>query len=530
MGTKKRTMRLFGIIPRPVKMTFSDEVFVLTEDTEIIASDELHGVAVYLQNLLSPATGFKLPNSTQTTESLKEKIILKIDPDLESMLGQEGYRLKAVKSELSISGAFPAGVFYGIQTLRQMLPIEIEEETPNQKVKWAVPCVEIEDYPRFKWRGYMFDICRHYFDKEVIKRMLDLMVLFKLNTFHWHLTEDQGWRIEFKKYPKLTEIGSIRDGTQVGLGKDKKDDGIPHKGFFTEADIKEVIAYAKDRFITVIPEVEMPGHSTAALTAYPEFGCTGGPYAVGKMWGVYKEVYCAGKDKVFEFLQDLLDYVMELFPSEIIHIGGDEVPKDRWKECSDCQKRIKDENLADENALQVYFTNRMAKYLESHGRRLMGWNEILDENLTLNAIGHFWTGGVGKIIPHLEKGRDFVVSNSRVMYLDHSHSHSSLKKAYAYEPIPSELNAAYHKHILGIEPPLWTERVPDLGKVDSQTFPRLIAFAESGWTAPGRKNYESFIGRLEAINKRLSALDVNFTPILDANPGFMNKIKKLFGK
>ena len=319
----------------------------------------------------------------------------------------------------------------------------------------------------------MFDEGRHFHGKDTVKHFLDLMAFLKLNIFHWHLTEDQGWRIEIKKYPKLTEIGSKRGKIQPSLIFSSKRGfkPVPQGLFYTQTDIQEIIEYATQRFITIIPEIEMPGHSQAALASYPELGCTGGPYQVSTHFGIHKDIYCVGKDNTIAFLQDVLLEIMALFPSNIIHIGGDEAPKDRWNQCPNCQRRIKAEQLRDGKALQTAFTNQIALFLESRNHRLMGWNEILDENLTLNAIGKFWTGNVDPIIAHLQKGRNFVVSNNKFMYLDHSYANTSLQQAYEYEPLPQTLNPSLSSFVLGIEAPLWTEWVPTRKRAEFQAFP-----------------------------------------------------------
>jgi hexosaminidase len=298
-----------------------------------------------------------------------------------------------------------------------------------------------------------------------------------------------------------------------------------HGGFFSQAEIKEIVQYAADRFIEVIPEIEMPGHSQAAISAYPEISCTGGPFQVANTWGVFRDVYCPGKEKTFEFLENILKEVMNLFPSTYIHTGGDECPKDRWNLCPDCQAKIKKEGLKDSHALQVYFTNRMSKFLQEHGKRLMGWNEILDDNLAPNAIGHFWMGSPDLIVKHLRKGRDIVVSRSTHIYLDHPYTHSSLKKAYSFEPIPEGVEPEFQSHVLGIEAPLWTEHVPSLQRAYWQTFPRLTAVAETGWTPKDQKDYQDFFSRWQSFKQHLANLGICYASDRESNPGLMNLFK-----
>ena len=389
--------------------------------------------------------------------------------------------------------------------------------------------MKIEDYPRFHWRGYMFDVCRHFFGVAIVKRMLDLLALHKLNVFHWHLTEDQGWRIEMKKYPKLTEIGSIR---KIAIKENNETPNLPdptkYGGFFTQTEVQEIIEYAQQRFITVVPEIELPGHSMAAITAYPEFSCTGGPFEVPNRWGVFHDVYCPGKPAVLTFLKDVLDETIALFPGDIIHTGGDEVPKDRWENCPDCQTKIKQENLVNEHELQVFVTNYFAQYLQQKGKRLMGWNEILDEKLASNAIGQFWMGSEAPIIKHLNNGRDIVISDNKYVYLDKRYKSITLDKAYSYNPVPNGLSSEARSHILGMEAPLWTERVPNLQRVDFQTFPRLTAFAETDWTPNEKKDLARFKSALTQFNKRLDTLGVKPASDEDSNPTFLNKLKKIF--
>ncbi|MCP4764292.1 MAG: family 20 glycosylhydrolase, partial [archaeon] len=370
--------------------------------------------------------------------------------------------------------------------------------------------------------------------KKIVKRLLDLMALFKMNIFHWHLTEDQGWRIEIKKYPLLTEIGSTRRETAVGglfYSRKKIMDSKPHSGYYTQDEIKEIVAYAAERCILVVPEIEMPGHCTAALASYPELSCTGGPFEVPGTFGIHKDIYCAGKEHVITFIHKVLDEVMELFPSEVIHIGGDEAPKIRWKNCSDCQAKIKSEDLKNEHELQVYFTNKIAAYLSLNERRLMGWNQILGQHLEKNAIAQFWMGNKKKLNHHLRNGRQIVISNFFNTYLDYHYNMIPLRNFY-FNPIPEKLEAKYHQNIIGIETPLWTEGVNSKERVEWQTFPRLLAIAESAWLPEEFKNYDSFKKRLEKLTKRLDVLEVNHADLEIVDPKILKRItgvSKIFG-
>ena len=519
-------MAVLSIIPKPVKMKKKMGFFILNKDTILSYDKELESIAGYFREFIIQSTGFTLNGSSQTEVINSIKLII----DSSINLDDEGYLLNVSEKSIEIKAKAIMGIFYGIQTLRQLLPSEVEEKSIQTGIKWEITCIEIEDYPRFKWRGLMLDVCRHFFDVNEIKKLLDVMALQKLNTFHWHLTEDQGWRIEIKKYPKLTEIGSKRKETQLKNTRSKIYDGIPHEGFYTQEEIKDVIAYAQNLFITIVPEIEIPGHSQAAIAAYPEFSCFGEKFEVCTKFGVIRIVYCPGKEKVFQFWRDVLDEVIELFPSKIIHTGGDECPKERWEKCPDCQAKIKKEGLKDEEDLQVYVTNSLASYLASKGRRLMGWNEILDDGLELNAVCHYWTGGDNKIIDHIKKGRDVVVSRSSHLYLNSSYKGMPLKKTYSYEPMLEGLNKEDEKHILGMEAPLWAEWVPDNDTLEWQIFPRLTAAAETSWTQKNLKNFDDFKLRLSDFEKRLSILSINYAPESEQNPTFISKIKKLFSK
>ena len=512
------------IIPEPVDIKENEGKFALTSDTRINFDEKDKENAGFLKGYLSSATGFQFTVHEKSTDTRNKNIIyLELESE-KTNLGKEGYVLKVTQDHVIISALEPAGVFYGIQTFRQLLPVEIESSALVENIEWSIPCVEILDYPRFSWRGFMLDVGRHFFSKEIIKKMLDLMALQKLNVFHWHLNEDQGWRLAIKKYPKLIEIGSKRKESQIGGFLSRKTDGTPHEGYFTQEDAKEIVNYASERFIKIIPEIEMPGHCMAALAAYPELSCTRGPFEVPTFFGIKKDVYCAGKERVFEFLQDVLDEVMELFPSDIIHIGGDEVPKKRWKECPDCQRRIAEENLKGENELQVYFTNRMIKYITSKNHTVMGWNEILEEGLDKRAIGQYWLRGMGKVLNHLRNGGKTVMSHYFHTYLDYNYGFCPLSKSYNYEPIPKKLEEKYHENVLGIEAPMWTEFTDTQSHLEVFVFPRLTAIAETGWTPKEKKNYNDFKIRLADFLKRLTLMGVDYTDIKTCEPWLLKKL------
>ncbi len=414
-------------------------------------------------------------------------------------LGEEGYCLDVRKNNISIKAANYAGIFYAFQTLRQLLPKEIESKTKvTNNIKWEVPCLTITDKPRFKWRGMLLDCGRHFMDKDFVKRYIDILSYYKMNRFHWHLTEDQGWRIEIKKYPKLTEIGAWRIEA----------DGKRYGGFYTQADIKEIVAYAADHFITVIPEIEMPGHSVGAIASYPLLSCTGLPINVENNWGVFKDIYCAGNDSTFAFIQDVLDEVISLFPAKYIHIGGDEAPKYRWEHCPKCQARIKNEGLKDEFELQSYFIKRIEAYLKTKDRSIIGWDEILEGGLAPAATVQSWRGVQGAI--HAARtGHDAVVSPTSHAYFDYDVKNLDLKKVYSFEPIPDSLTEEQSKHILGGECNMWTERGPQ-DQVDNRMFPRMLAMTEALWSLPQNKNYDAFYNRVQKHYNVLNIMGVNY--------------------
>lgn len=504
------------IIPLPSQIETRPGEFHLTSETAILADLPNRWNADYLQALLSTPSGFPLPGLSPD-QSEKNFISLRLMPVLAS-LGNQGYRLTVSPEAVRVEAPELAGVFYGIQSLRQLLPVEIEERRPVSGVDWRIPCMTITDQPRFAWRGFMLDEGRHFQGQETVLQMLDLMALQKLNVFHWHLTEDQGWRIEIRKYPRLTEIGSRRAGTRNGFTAGRHD-GVPHGGYYTQAEIRAIVAYAAERHITIVPEVEMPGHSVAALAAYPELSCTGGPFEVATHFGIFPDIFCAGKETTFAFLQDVLDEVMELFPSPYLHIGGDEAPKKRWKNCPDCQRRIREQGLKDSHALQVYFTNRIAAYLDSKGRHAIGWNEILQDGLAESAVVQFWARGRQRLLAAIRaEHRQTVMSSCLSTYLDYPYRLLPLRRLYRYEPVPAGLDEESAASILGVESPLWTEWVPNRARLDYQAYPRLSALAETGWTPRERKSLPDFRRRLENFLSRLARLGVHPAALREADP------------
>ena len=505
------------IIPEPVKVSLKDGVFFLSQKTTIQADLTSTKNGEYLKQVLTSQYGLNLAleEPSQNNEG-KNSIKLKTSNEKE-LNNSEAYSLLVSKENIIISAFTSTGVFYGIQTLLQLIHHKAFEGDMIS-FETSIPCVSIEDFPRFKWRGFMLDEARHFFGKEVVKKILDLMALLKLNSFHWGLTNDQGWRVEIKKYPLLTKIGSKREGTIVARKKKVISsqmlkvpiDGIPVSGYYTREDLIEVIEYANERYITIIPELNFPGHTIAALASYPELSCTGGPFEVSTRFGIHKDVFCIGKEEVFEFTKNVLDEVIDIFPSKIIHTGGDEVPRGRWNKCSECQNRIIEEGLEDSENLQVYFTNRIADYLSSKGRQLMGWNEILNDKLKKDAICHYWTNNLELVLQHAIKGRKVVMSEFSAVYLNRPYKLIPMKKTYLYDPVPEDDGNNYEKHILGIEACLWTEYVNNKDKLEWQTFPRLIAVAETGWSPKNKKNFESFQRRLDEFLKRLDLFKINY--------------------
>jgi hexosaminidase len=513
---------MIHIIPRPAHIEEVLGFFHLRSEVRILADEANRPNAEYLHELLAPPTGFQMEISTGKVPA-ENAIVLCLDPAL-PVLSDEGYRLVVQPEVVILCAKTTTGIFYGIQSLRQLLPIDVENRAPVN-MEWCIPCVIIEDQPRFSWRGFMLDEGRYFHGRETVLQLLELMALQKLNVFHWHLTEDQGWRIEIKKYPRLTEVGAHRPGTRRSM-LSKKHDGIPHEGFYTQEQIREIVAFAASRHITIMPEIEMPGHSLAALAAYPNLSCTGGPFEVATGSGIQTDIYCAGKEATFTFLQDILDEILELFPSPIIHIGGDEAPKVRWKKCPDCQRRIRVEGLKDENALQAWFTDRINKYLESKGRRLMGWNQILEDGLASSAIIHYWLGNKKLLVKAInEDHRQVVMSTYLDTYLDHGYNLMPLSRAYHYEPVPAGLEGYNFNSVIGLEFPLWGEWLPNRARLDYQAWPRLSALAETGWTPRECKDFIDFRHRLPSFLERLDHFDVRYASLVEAEPP---KWKRLF--
>ena len=518
-----------SVIPMPQKCVEKKGAFTLTEKTVIYLStdnEEMREAVAVWNDLLTTAAGFCLEITSAPTK-FSNAISCRLNP---AFAAEEGYWLSVTKSSIRIEAKTPKGIFYAFQTLRQLMSSAIEQRNRVEKdFVWRIPCVEIEDAPSFAYRGIMLDVSRHFMPKEVVKRCIDLMAFHKLNIFHWHLTDDQGWRIEIKKYPKLTSVGGFRDKTIIGHIRNKPYQWNVERygGFYTQEDVKEIVAYARKRFVEIIPEIEMPGHSVAALAAYPEFSCTGGPFEVEGRWGIFNDVYCT-KESTFGFMQDILDEVTQLFPSSYIHIGGDEAPRLRWKNCVHCQQRMKQENLTKEVQLQTYFVNRIESYLNKKGKRIIGWDEILEGGIPQRATVMSWRGEEGGI--HAAKaGYDVSMTPVKNLYLNRyqldpkseplaNGGFVPLEKVYEYYPIPAVLTPEEGKHILGVQGNMWTEYIATPEHLEYMFFPRTAAVAEVAWAPKAQKNYKGFCQRLADVEKHYDAMGLHYCKKVQLQP------------
>lgn len=510
------------IIPKPVKTNWHKGSFSINRNTLLVMNDAAEKPSAdFLNDYLEQFYGMRL--RTVRAEKGKKNggnYILLTTAQATSSAPQGRYSMYVDPSRITIAGDNRQGTFYGIQTLIQLLPVGTGDSVGGTgTTSLSIPAVAIEDYPRFAYRGLHLDVGRHFFPVDYIKKYIDYIALHKMNYFHWHLTEDQGWRIEIKKYPLLTEVGSCRNGTIIGHHPGTGNDSTRHCGYYTQEQIKEVVKYAADRYITILPEIELPGHSSAALTAYPWLGCTGGPYQVQQTWGIFNDVFCAGNDSVFRFLKDVLDEVMALFPGKYIHIGGDECPKTSWKACPKCQKRIRDNKLKDENGLQSYFVERIEKYINSKGRRIVGWDEILEGGLAPNATVMSWRGEQGGI-DAARQNHDVIMTPGSYVYFDHSQKKNDdsltiggylpLDTVYSYEPVPRGLTPAQAKHVWGAQANVWTEYMANTRKVEYMIFPRLSALSEVLWSPKEQRNRADFEKRMQTQYKRYDLWKVNY--------------------
>lgn len=523
LSCQQKATNEYNLVPYPQELTAQQGYFEVNQLTKVLfnGSDNSKFVAQAFADFIKPATGLQLAvEATEDDAIVKNAVLFVEDANLDGVEGS--YQLEVTGSGIVVKSNNPVGLFYGFQSIRQLMPAELEAKQVVNGIEWTVPAVAITDAPHFSYRGLHLDVGRHFFPVDFIKKYIDLLALHKMNVFHWHLTEDQGWRLEIKKYPKLAEIAAYRDETLVGhLGVgERKYDGKRYGGYYTQEEAREIVKYAADRFITVIPEIELPGHAQAALTAYPELGCAGGPYKVAKEWGVFKEVYCAGNDKVFEFLEDVLIEVMDIFPSKYIHIGGDECPKERWKECPKCQKRMKEEGCKNEHELQSYFIHRIEKFLNAHGRDIIGWDEILEGGLAPNATVMSWRGIKGGEAA-AKQGHDVVMTPNTHFYLDYYQNvaqkeplaiggYLPLSKVYSYNPMAGDLTEEEAKHIIGVQGNVWTEYIQESDYVEYMAYPRACAIAEVGWLAFEKRNFSNFTTRLQNHFKRFDVMGVNY--------------------
>ena len=513
------------VVPLPREILLSEgRGFMIDGNCSIAFPDNMIDMqrnAGFLKDYVEKATGISMALKPYMANKTKKAARIKGDGHTlwltinAEIANDEGYRLTVNDRLVRIEGRTAQGVFYGIQTLRKSLPIILEtERNDNSGVTNQVelPAVVINDQPRFAYRGMHLDVSRHFFGIDVVKEYLDIMALHNMNTFHWHITDDQGWRIEIKKYPKLAQLGSQRKHTVIGRNMGVYDD-TPYGGYFTQDEAREVVQYAKDRYITVIPEVDMPGHMLGALKAYPELGCTGGPYETEGRWGVFEDILCAGNEQTYQFINDVLDELMDIFPSQIFHIGGDEAPRERWEKCPKCQQRIRELGLkgdgkyAAEAKLQGYFTNRVENYLISKGRRIIGWDEILEGDVNASAMIMSWRGVKGGL-EAAEKGHDVVMAPTSHGYFDYYQTNPEdwnnptlfkaylpMERVYSLDPSPDSLSVVAKKHIIGAQANIWTEYIAYKNLLEYQMLPRAAAMCEVQWVMPKQKNYGEFLER-----------------------------------
>ncbi|MFC5683130.1 beta-N-acetylhexosaminidase [Flavobacterium sp. MAHUQ-51] len=525
----------YQIIPKPESLEIAKGKFLITAKTKISATSDLKNEGQYLSSLLSHVAKIDVPFDIESNGDIE----LRIDNTIKE---EEGYWLSVTNNKVRISGKTAKGVFYGIQTLRQLLPVSFESGINPL----TIPAVTIKDNPRFPYRGMHLDVTRHMFPVDFVKKYIDLIAMHKMNTLHWHLTDDQGWRIEIKKYPKLTQVGSKRYGTIEGrLHQETGNDETEYGGYYTQEEVKEIVKYAAQRHIIVIPEIELPGHASAAIASYPFLSCfpneptvvtnnmgskagkkfqaKGNPKIVQETWGVFDDVFCAGNEKTFGFLEDVLAEIIPLFPSEYIHIGGDECPKSNWKRCPACQKRMKDNNLLDEHELQSYFIQRMEKYLNAKGKKIIGWDEILEGGLAPNAAVMSWRGEKGGI-EAAKQHHNVIMTPGTHCYFDKYQvdkeeqanepltigGYISVEKVYGYDPIPNDLSNEEKKYVLGAQGNVWTEYLGTTDLVEYMILPRMSALSEVVWTQKENKDWKDFKFRLNKMKDLYEAMKLNY--------------------
>lgn len=518
----ERNSELVSVIPQPVSMEYDEGHFQIGPETRIVAENEAAAEAAKLIDALVPAMGFKL-NMADSSQRRRRSITLELEKG-PFRIGEEGYMLKVTPKRILIRAKRPVGLFYGIQTLRQLLSAQAFSKTKAEDAEWKVPSVRITDYPRFGWRGLLVDPARHFIPKQDLLRFIDTMALHKFNSLQIHLTDDQGWRIEIKKYPKLTEIGAWRSETLVGHYNDKpwRFDGRRHGGFYTRGDIRQIVKFAQDRYVRIVPEIEMPGHARAAISSYPYLGVfpeKQKDLRPWRHWGVSQDIF-APRAGTIAFLQDVLTEVMELFPSEYIHIGGDEALKNQWKQSEEIQAMIRSRGLKDEDELQAWFIKQMDAFLAGHGRRMVGWDEILQGGLAPGATVMSWRGQQGGITA-ANAGHDVVMAPTTYTYFDYYQGSSDkeplaiggnlpLEKVYRFEPIPKDIAAEKTKHVLGVQGQLWGEYISTAEHREYMTYPRAAALAEVGWSPKTGKNYDNFLARLRCHLNRFDTAGINY--------------------
>ncbi len=492
----------YNVVPQPQSVTLTGKTaFVMDKNTRIVypeGNEEMERNARFLSEYVEKNTGLHLFLSTNSSKPQANSIVLTLN---NKVTGEEAYNISVDNKNIVVSGLTSAGVFYGVQTLRKSLPVE-------QVSTVTFPAGKVADAPRFSYRGMMLDCGRHFFPVEFVKEYIDLIAMHNMNKFHWHLTEDQGWRIEIKKYPELTSKGSVRAQTTLGHNSQIYD-GQPYGGYYTQEQAKEIVEYARQRHVTVIPEIDMPGHQKSALACYPELGCTGGPYEVGQNWGVYHDILCLGNEKVYQFCEDVLSEIIDIFPSELIHIGGDEAPKMRTAKCPKCKALMEREGLTTNN-VQGYFTNRIEKFVNSKGRRIMGWDEILEGEINQSATIHCWRG-LEHGIKAAQEGHDVIMSPTAFCYFDYYQAdrkksdepeaiggYLPLERVYEMDAVPSSISPENRSHIIGVQANLWTEYIPYPSQAEYMVLPRMAALAEEQWCQK-KGTFEAFVPRLTRL-------------------------------
>lgn len=511
-----------NIIPNPQEIIMGKDSFTINSQVDIVYFTECYDEAVILQAHIKNILGYQV-ELIESEKSGKENIQFKLNKEL----GKEAYELIVSEKGIQIIASNNTGFFYGVQSLIQLFPTLQDSNESDSSIK--IPELTIKDSPRFPWRAFMLDEARYFKGMDQVKMLLDEMALLKMNVFHWHLSDDQGWRIEIIKYPLLTQIGSRRISTQVGSLKWQSpiQSAEPHEGYYTQEEIREIVRYAEERHIRIIPEIEMPGHSSAAIASYPWLGTAKKEIEVPIMFGVGKDVYDVSDPRVYQFLTDVLDEVIELFPSKVIHIGGDEVKYNHWKESESVKAYMKENNLATPAELQIFFTNSISQYLKAKGRRMMGWNEIMghnlhdyqdeadtksDQQLAKETIIHFWKGDVAMATKAASNGYEIVNSLHSQTYLDYSYNSIPLSKAYAFDPIPADLDPKFHDKVIGTGCQMWGEWIPTNGHMHFQVFPRIAAYAEVGWTEKQNKDFDHFKSALQNLKKHWEQKGIYYAP------------------